>query len=261
MTIIGLSKRAIDVFCMALFIILSSAYLYTANAEYTVQVVELENKRTHETTKILHIQGDFEDDLAETARKALDAHDVDRAVLFSPGGQAYEGYTLAHLFSTREVPTYVSKGTYCLSACAIAFIGGTDYKVNDGILGFHSAYIPEDVFENQQEAFKNGQQSGIYGLYYLLANGFSYEFASAISSKTDPDNFIIFTNEDDLNKHFVRTEKNNFDDYLNDTNSKFNVWNGPQMIKYLEDNPNDSSEWTVTKTLFKSTNKKDNDNE
>ena len=105
------------------------------------------------------------------------------------------------------------------------------------------------------------QQSGIYGLYYLLANGFSYEFADAISKKTDPNNFIIFTNEDDLNKHFVRTEENKFDDYFKTKNSKFDVWDGDMMVKHLEDNPNDSSEWTVTKTLFEITNKKDNDNE
>ena len=259
--IIGLSKKGLDIFCWTLFIVLSSAYLFVANAEYHVRVLDLKNKNTNETTRILHVQGDYDEGITDAARKALDKYDVDRAVLFSPGGQGIEGYDMARLFSDKKTNTYVAKGTYCLSACAIAFVGGDNYEVNDGILGFHKAYIPGDVYKDQQEAFKHGSSSGRYNLFFFLANGFSAEFSFVMDSKTDPDNFVVFTNEDDLNKHYVRTKENNLDDYLQPLNSKFTVWGGDEMISYLKDNPNEDTGWEIKEELFHSTNKKDNDDE
>ena len=253
--IIGISKKGLNIFCWALFLVISSAYLFAANAEYTVRVLELENNKSKETTTILHVLGDYDEGIHKATKEALESHDIDRAVLFSPGGSAYEGYSMANLFSTHKVKTYVAKGTYCLSACAVAFTGGEDYKVNNGILGFHKAYIPADTFENQQEAFASGSTAGTYNFYFMLANGFSAEFAFAINEKTTPDDFIVFTNEEDFMKHHVRTEENSIDSYFQNNETPFTIWSGDQMKSFLEANENEANEWTVTKTLFKSTNK------
>jgi hypothetical protein len=53
----------------------------------------------------------------------------DSAIVFldSTGGDYREGLALARLFKQRKVRTAVSSGKSCLSACAIAFLGGTAY--------------------------------------------------------------------------------------------------------------------------------------
>ena len=66
--------------------------------------------------------------------RLLKEYDVDEVVLASPGGLGYEGYMTANALSRHEKKVRVAEGTYCLSACAIAFIGGTDYIINNGVL-------------------------------------------------------------------------------------------------------------------------------
>ena len=53
----------------------------------------------------------------------------DSVVVFldSNGGDYREGLLLATLFKTRKVRTVVVAGDVCISACAIAFLGGTAY--------------------------------------------------------------------------------------------------------------------------------------
>lgn len=68
--------------------------------------------------------------------------------LNSQGGSFAEGVALAKLFHSRAVGTYVADGNECLSACAVAFMGGTrhqtNFKVRDRTiatqarLGFHA---------------------------------------------------------------------------------------------------------------------------
>lgn len=70
--------------------------------------------------------------------------------LDSPGGSLLEGITLAKLFRAKGIPTRVMAGTSCMSACAVAFMGGTQLGEGDGFsspnraihaegrLGFHA---------------------------------------------------------------------------------------------------------------------------
>jgi hypothetical protein len=72
--------------------------------------------------------------------------------LDSPGGDMLEGLNLGYLFREFDVMTSVRKGAMCLSACAMAFLGGTvshlppdivpGRKVEVGaIVGFHNFYL------------------------------------------------------------------------------------------------------------------------
>lgn len=65
--------------------------------------------------------------------------------LSSPGGDLYEGMRLGSYFRERRIKTVVEGGRSCASACAIAFLGGTDNKGDpwrssstDSSLGFHA---------------------------------------------------------------------------------------------------------------------------
>jgi hypothetical protein len=65
--------------------------------------------------------------------------------LSSPGGDLYEGMRLGLFFKERRIKTIVEGGGLCASACAIAFLGGSDgggrpwrSSSTDSRLGFHA---------------------------------------------------------------------------------------------------------------------------
>jgi len=81
--------------------------------------------------------GTFLDSLPKRKNRAI--------YLASPGGNLLEGMALGKFFQERHIKTIVEGGQVCASACALAFLGGTD---NDGqpwrssstnsLLGFHA---------------------------------------------------------------------------------------------------------------------------
>ncbi len=63
----------------------------------------------------------------------------------SPGGNLFEGMKLGRYFKKNKIKTVVQGGEMCASACALAFLGGTDKGNNRWMsttttskLGFHS---------------------------------------------------------------------------------------------------------------------------
>lgn len=63
----------------------------------------------------------------------------------SPGGNLYGGIQLGKYFRQNKIKTVIQGYKTCASACALAFLGGTDYKGNKwmssttkSLLGFHS---------------------------------------------------------------------------------------------------------------------------
>jgi hypothetical protein len=65
--------------------------------------------------------------------------------LASPGGDLFEGTRLGLFFKERRIKTVIEGGYVCASACALAFLGGTDKSGNpwrssstNSRLGFHA---------------------------------------------------------------------------------------------------------------------------
>jgi hypothetical protein len=82
--------------------------------------------------------------LSQTGRKRNTA-----IYLASPGGDLYEGMSLGRFFKYKHIKTVVEGGHECASACAIAFLGGTDNSGNPwrsssttSRLGFHAFNAP-----------------------------------------------------------------------------------------------------------------------
>ena len=223
-----------------------------ATADYVVQVIDIKNKETNEVKTVLHIKGDFDLGISDDVRTALNIHAdiIDEAVLNSPGGLGYEGYAVGSILSEYAIPTRVASGTACLSACAVAFIGGTDYQV-EGILGFHKGHLAgQSPFINQEEAFDAGQQAGSFNLYYLMANGFAVDLGFQIDRRSSPSHFVVFTNTEDLLKFYVRDESvdiiQSYFEPIQETPTVFDV---NDMVTHLTNNPNDGL-WSLTTTHF-----------
>jgi len=87
--------------------------------------------------------------------------------LDSPGGNYSTGVALADFFRDMKIATYVEADASCLSACALAFLGGSGFWPTGGIgtyvdrrlapggrLGFHSPYFSAETAER---AARKGQ--------------------------------------------------------------------------------------------------------
>lgn len=82
------------------------------------------------------------------------------AELSSSGGDLLEGMKVGYLFREFEVATRVRKGDICLSACALAFLGGTANRLPPtpipsrtieigGQVGFHNFTLDSTVVQNE----------------------------------------------------------------------------------------------------------------
>jgi len=82
------------------------------------------------------------------------------AELSSSGGDLLEGMKVGYLFREFEVATLVRKGDICLSACALAFLGGTISRLPPtpipsrtieigGQVGFHNFTLDSTVVQNE----------------------------------------------------------------------------------------------------------------
>lgn len=168
-----------------------------------------------ESKKVMYIGGPILEGISKDVRELLEAHpDVEAVMLSSAGGYANEGYELAQIMSDNRLQTIVLRGRYCLSACAIAFMGGDNYVI-EGVLGFHNAWRPTAAVITDEEAkvgFNTAQIIGAYWLRFVLLNGYSHDFAFDVLHKTDPNTFLIFTDEADFNTYKV-TDRNNMSEY------------------------------------------------
>jgi hypothetical protein len=95
---------------------------------------------------------------AKTARTA--GQPLATAELSSSGGDLFEGLKVGYLFREFEVATLVRKGDICLSACAMAFLGGTASRQPPtplpsrtieigGQVGFHNFTLDATVIQNE----------------------------------------------------------------------------------------------------------------
>lgn len=112
--------------------------------------------------KSLRLTGPFEAGDSDKLRRtlvglqastpAMPGKPLTTAELSSSGGDLVEGFKVGYLFREFDVATVVRKGDSCLSACALAFLGGTISHVPPtvvlgrsveigGVLGFHNFYL------------------------------------------------------------------------------------------------------------------------
>ena len=173
--------------------------------------------KEYEGTHAIYFTGDIRRGDAKKLEAAIfENPNIKNVVMWSNGGIAAEGPLIGSVLSKYEMTAVVKENTWCMSACADAFIGAAEYKIDGGVLGFHKAWIPPFYRHRigSQEAFDNGQSQGANAAYWLIANGFSFQLSALINHFTAPDKFVVFFHEDSLKKFYVRDEANSVDNYL-----------------------------------------------
>jgi hypothetical protein len=79
----------------------------------------------------------------------------------SPGGSLLSGIQIGTIIRLRAFQTLVRKGEVCASACAYAWLAGTERYVEGGAkIGFHAAYIM-----SQGQAKESGSGNALLGSY------------------------------------------------------------------------------------------------
>ena len=155
-----------------------------------------------DTKAILVIAGDFTEGTAARTDTFLNMNPDIREVAFnSRGGMAKEGVALADVLYQHDVKATVNKGFKCLSACAFAFIGASDMRI-DGIVGFHNGYIPaqEALKIKKADLVNMSIHLGTLTVMHFIENGFGFELPLVIASVSNKNTFIVFRNEVDLLK-------------------------------------------------------------
>ena len=133
--------------------------------------------------------------------------------LNSPGGVAIEGFNIGYGMRELNAKMVVTRSSTCFSACAFAFLGGTEH-VLDGLIGFHSAHIPKEFQDqiNVGDAFSNGQNIAVMSTQYFYKMGYSLQLQTLITQLTNPTTFLVFKDITELHK-FKYTDDNPFGNF------------------------------------------------
>ncbi len=128
------------------------------------------------------LQGQLTADSAEQVMRLVSEQRYSTPVLCldSPGGSLIEGLQMARFFRSYGVPTRVRDGDSCMSACAVAFMGGTEMAEGAPLdraihararLGFHapSLSVPDG----------NYGKSSVDKAYYVAVQGIAEVLGAA----------------------------------------------------------------------------------
>jgi len=196
-----------------------------AEPQYKIIVLTANN------TPTIAVQGEFAAGITKTLRKVINKYPHITTIAFqSPGGNANEAFDMAQLLNEKKWTTIVPQGRICLSACAIAFMAGSEYIV-EGILGYHNAWIPSEqsVYTKKEfnEGFNLAQLIGGQTLYYKAANGFVFDFALQVLYKTSPTKFAVFTETKQFYNQMV-SDRDDFTTY-HEQKGQVPVWDNRMM--------------------------------
>jgi len=167
--------------------------------------------RISEDETVLYYLGGVAAGDARAMEQYILVYQPEKVVMTSNGGNASEGYALSSVLSQSQMTVEVPKGYMCMSACAVAFLGGGE-KIIDGVLGFHIAYSRGDIPDGY--GMKIGQQFGLLDAYLMIENGYNLLLARMTNELTSPSDFLVFTSEEELDIFRVNNPYNFAYDYI-----------------------------------------------
>ena len=120
--------------------------ILTLGALSQAQAASVFVTKEYEGNHAIYFTGDIRRGDAKKLEAAIfENPNIKNVVMWSNGGIAAEGPLIGSVLSKYEMTAIVKENTWCMSACADAFIGAAEYKIDGGVLGFHKAWIPPPV--------------------------------------------------------------------------------------------------------------------
>jgi hypothetical protein len=148
---------------------------------------------THSDSQII-LEGEIKSGDYEQLQRVIDRTGIKSISLNSNGGAAIEGYQIGYIIRKNMMSTVIKKDNRCLSACAIAYLGGTN-KYNYGILGFHVAWSQQPG-KDFNEGMRAGQIMGSIDSIYSFNMGYTAQLNFIISQITSKEDFIVLSLDD-----------------------------------------------------------------
>lgn len=167
-----------------------------------------------EPARVIRLTGMFEPGDSDALRRILVSLDrrprrtpdapLATIELSSSGGDLIEGLKTGYLFSEFDVATVVRKGDLCLSACALAFLGGTSSHTPParspscsleigGTLGFHNFAASTDALRrkigsddgltSERQGFHMARAGAALLMQYAADMGIDQGFAAQLLSR------------------------------------------------------------------------------
>lgn len=134
--------------------------------------------------------------------------------LASPGGSLMEGMDLGMMFRKHRVKTVVEGGEICASACAMAFLGGTDKNGNpwrsssdNSELGFHA-------FHNNSRALTSDEVQEIVGVMLIYAREVEAPLETLMAAFLTPSDDMYYLSESEICSLGIKLWSNKFDKFL-----------------------------------------------
>jgi hypothetical protein len=163
-------------------------------------------------------EGQFKKGSALALMMKIDETGIKKVHLNSPGGLSNEGYLMGNGFRNKNITVVVKENHSCISACAIAFLGSKNQKL-EGLIAFHVAHIPKQFQKkvNPSDALKNGQMIGTMTTEYFYRMGYNLQLQYFITHFTTADTFLVFKNLEELHTFKFNEDKpyNIFNEYSN----------------------------------------------
>jgi ATP-dependent protease ClpP protease subunit len=140
---------------------------------------------------VITVQGEINEGDGDVFSNVLQGYQRGVVVFSSPGGNLFAGLQIGQIIRTRQLVTAVSSGTYCASACALAWLGGVHrFMQASGLVGFHAAYnVDPDGSKTE-----SGVGNALVGAY-LDRLGLSDQ-AIIYIEQADPDSVTWLTPQD-----------------------------------------------------------------
>jgi hypothetical protein len=125
------------------------------------QGATIETRATAQGTWIVTVDGEFVANDVITFRTKTASIQNAIVLLASDGGNATTGIEIGKIIRFRNYFALVPMGSQCASACALAWLGGTQRFLDKGAkIGFHAAYIIR-----RGEPFETGVGNALIGSY------------------------------------------------------------------------------------------------
>lgn len=176
---------------LAIAILLTVGGLSKALAAEVDQAVDLRQNGVYVVDNVLYVRGTTTQYQFRLVQEQLSKGDIRRVVLSGRGGDLMAGFAIGMAIKEAGVPTQITSGTECVSACAYAALGGTKVLIGGKLL-FHRGYIPQvPVMVTLDKLAQVNQRIAVMSTHYLIRMGYSTMMSYQIAAVTSPCRFMM----------------------------------------------------------------------
>lgn len=145
-----------------------------------------------ETTKTLRVIGPTNMPQVVAASNYIREEEINYIEMWGPGGSLQMGIHLGNHIDKTTATVVVPKGKSCISACALAAMGGDHIRV-DGKLMLHRPFISSaPILPSIEEVLAYMGRGYLITAYYLEDQGYSRSIMQNMMSRTSPCKFMVY---------------------------------------------------------------------